>query len=90
MGARCPAMLVVLPLIAGCQTHLNLRNNSVKTTGTIADLKTYKSDGTLDSTQVTTTEVDEEARAKLKRDGGRPHQYVNPPAVNPRYFFVPR
>lgn len=52
--------------------------------------KTYKGDGTLDSTQVTTTEIDEEALAKRKRDGGRPRQYVNPPAVNPRYFFVPR
>jgi hypothetical protein len=53
-------------------------------------VKTYKSDGTLDNIQVTTAEVDEEALAKLKRDGGRPRQYVNPPAVNPGYFFVPR
>jgi hypothetical protein len=52
-------------------------------------VKTYKSDGTLDNTQVTTTEVDEEALTKLKRDGGRPRRYVNPPAVNPGYFFVP-
>jgi hypothetical protein len=53
-------------------------------------VKTYKGDGKLDNIQVTTTEVDEEALAKLKRDGGRPRQYVNPPAVNPGYFFVPR
>jgi hypothetical protein len=53
-------------------------------------VKTYKSDGKLDNTQVTTTEIDEEALAKLKRDGGRPRQYVNPPVVNPGYFFVPR
>jgi hypothetical protein len=53
-------------------------------------VKTYKGDGTLDSIQVTTTEVDEEALAKQRRDGGRPRQYVNPPAVNPGYFFVPR
>lgn len=53
-------------------------------------VKTYKNDGTLDNTQVTTIEVDEEALAKLKQAGGRPRQYVNPPAVNPEYFFVPR
>jgi hypothetical protein len=53
-------------------------------------VKTYKSDGKLDKTQVTTTEVDLEALAKLKQDVGRPRQYVNPPAVNPGYFFVPR
>jgi hypothetical protein len=53
-------------------------------------VKTYKGDGTLDNTQVTTTEIDEEALARLKRGGGRPRQYVNPPAVNPGYFFVPR
>jgi hypothetical protein len=53
-------------------------------------VKTYKSDGTLDNTQVTTTEVDEEALTRLKRNGDRPRQYVNPPAVNPGYFFVPR
>ena len=53
-------------------------------------MKTYKSDGTLDNTQVTTTEIDQEALAKLKRDGSRPRQYVNPPAINPGYFFVPR
>jgi hypothetical protein len=53
-------------------------------------VKTYKSDGTLDNTQVTTTEIDEEALARLRTDGDRPRQYVNPPAVNPGYFFVPR
>jgi hypothetical protein len=53
-------------------------------------VKTYKADGKLDNTQVTTTEIDEEAMAKRKQDGGRPRQYVNPPAVNPGYFFVPR
>jgi hypothetical protein len=53
-------------------------------------VKTYKSDGKLDNTQVTTTEVDDEALAKLKRDGGRIRQYVSPPVVNPGYFFVPR
>src|SRR3954470_22165070 len=38
MGGRSLSLLVVLPLLAGCQTHVNLRNNSVKTTGTLADL----------------------------------------------------
>jgi hypothetical protein len=53
-------------------------------------VKTYKGDGSLDNTQVTTTEVDEAALAKLKRDGDRIRQYGNPPVVNPGYFFVPR
>jgi hypothetical protein len=53
-------------------------------------VKTYKGDGTLDNTQVTTTEVDQEALAKLKSNSGRPRQYVSPPVVNPGYFFVPR
>jgi hypothetical protein len=53
-------------------------------------VKTYKGDGTLDSIQVTTTELDEEALATLRREGARPRQYVTPPAVNPGYFFVPR
>jgi hypothetical protein len=53
-------------------------------------VKTFKGDGTLDNTQVTTTEIDEEALAKLKRGGDRPRQYVTPPVVNPGLFFVPR
>jgi hypothetical protein len=53
-------------------------------------VKTYKGDGKLDNIQVTTTEVDDEALAKLRRDGGRSRLYVNPPAVNPGYFFVSR
>ena len=53
-------------------------------------VKTFKGDGTLDNTQVTTTEIDEEALARLRSDGDRPRQYVNPPLVNPGLFFVPR
>jgi hypothetical protein len=53
-------------------------------------VKTYKGDGTLDNTQVTTTEIDQEAMAKLKQNGDRPRQYVTPPVVNPGLFFVPR
>jgi hypothetical protein len=57
-------------------------------------VRTYKADGTLDNTQVTTTEVDREALEKWRKEarGGsdRPRMYVNPPAVNPGLFFVPR
>lgn len=51
-------------------------------------VRTFKADGKLDNTQVTTTEIDEEA---LKREAKheRPRQYVNPPLVNPGLFFVP-
>src|SRR4051794_24198106 len=38
MSGRPVCVLVVLPLLAGCQTHVNLRNNSVRTTETLADL----------------------------------------------------
>jgi hypothetical protein len=56
-------------------------------------VRTYKADGTLDNTQVTTTEIDREALERMRkgtRGGDRPRQYVNPPAVNPGLFFVPR
>jgi hypothetical protein len=54
-------------------------------------VKTFKGDGSLDNTQVTTTEIDDDALARLKGSSSdRPRQYVNPPAVNPGYFFVPR
>jgi hypothetical protein len=53
-------------------------------------VKTFKGDGSLDNTQVTTTEVDEEALARLRQGGDRPRQYVTPPVVNPGLFFVPR
>lgn len=56
-------------------------------------VRTYKADGTLDNTQVTTTEIDREALERLRkgtRGGDRPRLYVNPPAVNPGMFFVPR
>jgi hypothetical protein len=56
-------------------------------------VRTYKADGTLDSTQVTTTEIDREALERMRkglRGGDRPRQYVNPPVVNPGLFFVPR
>jgi hypothetical protein len=56
-------------------------------------VRTYKADGTLDSTQVTTTEIDREALERWRkgqRGTDRPREYVNPPVVNPGLFFVPR
>jgi hypothetical protein len=53
-------------------------------------VKTFKANGSLDNTQVTTTEIDEEALAKINRGGNRPREYLTPPTVNPGYFFVPR
>src|SRR5262249_22822022 len=56
-------------------------------------VRTYKADGNLDNTQVTTTEIDWEALEKLKKEPRRPErqrQYVAPPLVNPGLFFVPR
>jgi hypothetical protein len=56
-------------------------------------VRTYKADGTLDSTQVTTTEVDREALERMKKDEDGPQervrQYTTPPIVNPGLFFVP-
>ncbi len=52
-----------------------------------------KQDGTLDTMQVTTTEVDLEALEKQHKEGTRGErvrQYVTPPSVNPGMFFVPR
>lgn len=56
-------------------------------------VKTYKTDGSIDNTQVTTTEIDWDALEKAKKDGRRPdrqRQYVTPPLVNPGLFFAPR
>jgi hypothetical protein len=55
-------------------------------------VKTFKGDGTLDNTQVTTTEIDWDALQK-KQKGGQPDRrraYGNPPAINPGLFFIPR
>jgi hypothetical protein len=55
-------------------------------------VRTYKADGSLDSTQVTTTEIDREALdrwRKEQRGTERPRIYTNPPVVNPGLFFVP-
>lgn len=54
-------------------------------------VRTYKADGKLDNTQVTTTEIDWEALERMKqarRLPERQRQYVNPPVVNPGLFFV--
>src|SRR5262245_45706546 len=56
-------------------------------------VRTYKADGTLDNTQVTTTEIDVQALEKLRKENQfseRPRQYINPPVVNPGMFYVPR
>jgi hypothetical protein len=56
-------------------------------------VRTYKADGSLDSTQVTTTEIDQEALEQMRKHDGtqdRVRQYTTPPAVNPGLFFVPR
>jgi hypothetical protein len=56
-------------------------------------VRNFKADGTLDSSQVTTSEIDREALERMKnteRGLERPRQYVSPPAVNPGLFFVPR
>jgi hypothetical protein len=56
-------------------------------------VRTYKADGTLDSKQVTTTEIDQEALEQMQKEPhryGRGRTYVTPPAVNPGLFFVPR
>jgi hypothetical protein len=54
-------------------------------------VRTYKADGTLDNTQVTTTGIDWEAMEE-QRKGRRPERqriYVTPTPVNPGLFFVP-
>ena len=55
-------------------------------------VSTYNKDGTLQSKQVTTTEIDW-ARLERARKAGRgmelQRQYVAPPMINPGLFFVP-
>jgi hypothetical protein len=56
-------------------------------------VRTYKADGSLDNTQVTTTEIDWEALDRQRKEGRRPERqrvYVTPPVVNPGMFFAPR
>jgi hypothetical protein len=56
-------------------------------------VKTFKADGSLDSTQVTTTEIDWDVLEKMKNAAQRPERQrinVSPPLVNPGLFFVPR
>ena len=56
-------------------------------------VRTYKADGTLDNTQVTTTEIDREALDRRRTDqpgSDRPRLYTSPPVVHPGMFFVPR
>ena len=56
-------------------------------------VRTYSAEGKLDNTQVTTTEIDEEALNEMRKEAGhsdRVRQYLSPPLVNPGMFFVPR
>lgn len=56
-------------------------------------VRTYKADGSLDNTQVTTTEIDWDALEKMKKQPQRTErqrQYLSPTSVNPGLFFVPR
>jgi hypothetical protein len=54
-------------------------------------VRTYKADGKLDNTQVTTTEIDLEALERQKQGARLPERqriYTTPPVVNPGLFFV--
>jgi hypothetical protein len=56
-------------------------------------VKTYKADGSLDTTQVTTTEIDKDALKEWRKENQpseRPRQFIDPPTVNPGMFYVPR
>jgi hypothetical protein len=55
-------------------------------------VSTYKADGSLESKQVTTTEMDTEALERLRKQGlgAERQRSVYPPVVNPGLFFVPR
>jgi hypothetical protein len=56
-------------------------------------VRTLKADGSLDNTQITTSEIDWDALDKMKAHSERPErqrQNVTPPVVNPGLFFVPR
>jgi hypothetical protein len=56
-------------------------------------VRTYKGDGTLDSTQVTTTEIDTAALERIKKQvyrPDRPRAMEGPGSVAPGLLFVPR
>jgi hypothetical protein len=56
-------------------------------------VRTYKADGSLEGTQVTTTEIDTEALERWRQQPqrlDRQRTLGNPPLVNPGLFFVPR
>ena len=61
-------------------------------TFTRAVVKKYKSDGSLESTEISTTETDQEALEKMKSENRRPEaaEEIPAPPVNPGLFFVPR
>lgn len=55
-------------------------------------VKKYRSDGTLEATEVTTTEVNQEAMEQFKEEGKWPElrRQTEPLFLNPGLFFVPR
>jgi hypothetical protein len=56
-------------------------------------VRTYKSDGTLDNTQVTTTEIDTDALERLRKKAyrlDRPRAIDGPGPIAPGLLFVPR
>ncbi len=55
-------------------------------------VRTYGPDGKLHNSQITTTEIDEQALKEMRKEAGqseRVRQYLTPPLVNPGMFFVP-
>jgi len=55
-------------------------------------VRTYGPDGKLQNSQITTTEIDEQALKEMRKEAGqseRVRQYLTPPLVNPGMFFVP-
>jgi hypothetical protein len=56
-------------------------------------VRTYKADGSLDNTQVTTTEIDTDALERIKKKAYRPDRrraIDGPGPVAPGLLFVPR
>jgi hypothetical protein len=55
-------------------------------------VRTFGSDGKLQNTQITTTEIDTDALKEMRKEAVQPdrtRQYLSPQLVNPGLFFVP-
>jgi hypothetical protein len=97
VGRHCDTYVWVLPEGIDGLTRFTMTVLDLATGKPHAPMKTvvrtYKADGSLDNTQVTTTEIDAEALEQLKKQPRRlerQRQYVAPPPLNPGLFFVPR